>query len=147
MQIKIRPYGDKDQTGWLRCRVLSFLDTGYFDNVLPEKEQYSCDSIELVAEEKGAIIGLIDFELNADLCSGDDVKSAMIWHVAVYPDHQRWGIGKLLLSAAEELARVKGISKLEVYTRDDEWVKDWYINKGLLNLVSTSTYTLLTRKR
>lgn len=60
-----------------------FFDTAYFDNALQEKERYSCDSIELVSEEKGTIIGLIDVKLDAGPRSGDDVCSAMIWHVAV----------------------------------------------------------------
>ena len=36
----IRNYTDKDEQGWLRCRVLSFLNTAYFDNVLNKKEIY-----------------------------------------------------------------------------------------------------------
>ena len=46
----IRKYEDQDNLGWVRCRVLSFLDSAYFDNVLQEKEHYSNPSIELVAE-------------------------------------------------------------------------------------------------
>jgi len=37
MSIVIRPYVERDEQGWLRCRVLSFLDTAFFDSV--EREQ------------------------------------------------------------------------------------------------------------
>lgn len=45
----IREYGPEDELGWVRCRVLSFLNTAYFDNVLKEKEKYINPAIELVA--------------------------------------------------------------------------------------------------
>ncbi|WP_051314870.1 RNA polymerase sigma factor [Alteribacter aurantiacus] len=35
--LNIRPYETKDETGWLRCRVLSFLDNACFGNVLTNK--------------------------------------------------------------------------------------------------------------
>jgi hypothetical protein len=34
----IRPYEDRDETAWLRCRVVAFLDTASFDSVEREKE-------------------------------------------------------------------------------------------------------------
>lgn len=55
-----RKYNSSDNLEWVRCRVLSFLDSAYFDNVLKEKEHYQKPSIELVAEENGRIVGLID---------------------------------------------------------------------------------------
>jgi hypothetical protein len=41
----IREYHAHDEKGWLRCRMLSFLDTAYFDNVLREKESYDNSAI------------------------------------------------------------------------------------------------------
>ena len=37
----IREYEDRDSLGWVRCRVLSFLDTAYFDINVAEKEKYN----------------------------------------------------------------------------------------------------------
>jgi hypothetical protein len=74
----IRRYETKDETGWLRCRVLSFLDTAYFDNVLREKEKYENPSLELVAEENNQIVGLIDVEYETEpktICSHDNLVS------------------------------------------------------------------------
>jgi class 3 adenylate cyclase len=36
----IRPYRDTDERGWLVCRVLSFLDSAFFDDVRQAKECY-----------------------------------------------------------------------------------------------------------
>lgn len=44
----VRTYRPTDEEGWLRCRVLSFLGSAYFDDVRQEKEQYEGPSIELV---------------------------------------------------------------------------------------------------
>lgn len=35
--MKIRKYQQEDESSWLRCRVLSFLDTAYYDIVIKKK--------------------------------------------------------------------------------------------------------------
>ena len=57
---RIRPYLPADETGWLRCRALSFLDTQYFDYGLASRPDPTEPSVALVAEErtlKGSYIG------------------------------------------------------------------------------------------
>jgi hypothetical protein len=49
--VLIRPYEQRDERGWLICRLLSFFDTAFFDAVEREKERYERDAIELVAEK------------------------------------------------------------------------------------------------
>ncbi len=129
----IRDYSANDEKGWLRCRVLSFLDTAYYDNVLREKEKYDNPSIELVAEEDGQIAGLMDLELDTErdrICYDQKIRSAMIWHIAVHPERRRRGIAHNLLAEAERRARAAGIERLEAWTRDDEKVRQWYLNNG-----------------
>lgn len=114
--LQIRQYQPKDETGWLRCRVLSFLDTAYYDNVLKEKETYNHPSIEWVAEENRQIVGLTDIEYEVEegtVCSRGIGLGGMIWHVAVHPDVQRKGVGKQLLHEAENIAREIGLNRLE----------------------------------
>ena len=41
----------------MRCRVLSFLGSAFWDAVEREKERYEHPAIELVAEEDGEIVG------------------------------------------------------------------------------------------
>ena len=62
--MRIRPYTADDETGWVRCRVLSFLDSAYFDDVHREKERYENRAIELVAEMDGSVVGLVDVDLD-----------------------------------------------------------------------------------
>lgn len=96
----IRNYTEKDEQGWLRCRVLSFLNTAYFDNVLNKKEIYENPSIELVAEKDNQIVGLLDIEYEQEpktVCTAKEKNGGMIWHIAVHPDYQRQGIGERLL--------------------------------------------------
>ena len=135
----IREYNEKDELGWVRCRVLSFLHTAYFDNVLNKKEIYENPSIELVAELNGQIVGLIDVEYEKEertVCSRGEGLGGMIWHIAVHPDYYRQGIGEQLLQEAEKRAIYFGLNRFEAWTRDDWWVRKWY-EKMLFNKVES----------
>jgi ribosomal protein S18 acetylase RimI-like enzyme len=130
--LTIRSYEPADEAGWLRCRVLSFLDTAFFDAVEREKERYAEPAIELVADDGGEIVGLLDLEveLAPGVLADRPGRGGMIWHLAVHPDHQRQGIAAGLLEAAERLARERGLERLEAWTRDDAHVQRWYENNG-----------------
>lgn len=129
----IREYEDKDNLEWVRCRVLSFLDTAYFDNVLKEKEKYNNPSIELIAETDNKIVGLIDIEYETEkgtVCYCTDELGAVIWHLAVLPEYRNHGIATSMLNKAIDILKAKGIKRLEAWTRDDKWVNDWYMKRG-----------------
>lgn len=129
----IRDYQNDDEQGWLRCRVLAFLNTAYYDNVLNKKEVYKNPSIELVAEIDGKIVGLIDVEYEKKektVCSRGTGLGGMIWHIAVHPDYARQGIGESLLKAAEKRAIDLNLNRFEAWTRDDGWVRSWYEKMG-----------------
>lgn len=88
----IREYAKKDELEWLRCRVLSFLDCSYYNDVLTQRETYENDAICLVAEEEGKIVGLIDAEIEKEagsLCVAGNQIGAVIWHLAVLPEYRR----------------------------------------------------------
>lgn len=53
----IRAYEPADEAGWLRCRLLSFFGSAFYDAVERKKERYRQPAIELVAEEDGEIVG------------------------------------------------------------------------------------------
>lgn len=134
----VRAYQPGDETGWLRCRVVAFLDSAYYDDVSREKERYESRAIELVAEYDDQIAGLIDVECEDEpgaICSepadsGQAGLAGMIWHLAVHPDYRRQGIGRCLLEAAAERARVWQIRRFEAWTRDDEAANSWYRAQG-----------------
>ena len=137
--MEIKAYENNDENGWVRCRVLSFLNTAYFDNVLQEKEKYENPSIELVAVHEGQIVGLLDIEYEtkeSTVCSRGTGLGGIIWHIAVHPDYQQKGIGTRLLDKAEQISKKKNLNRLEAWTRDDDWVVSWYKNNGFLKVDS-----------
>ncbi|WP_160672455.1 GNAT family N-acetyltransferase [Clostridium sp. C8-1-8] len=131
----VREYKDTDNYEWVKCRVLSFLDSAYFDNVLREKEHYKNPSVELVAEVDNKIVGLIDVEYERQkgtVCYNSTELGGVIWHIAVLPEYRKSGVATMLLNEAIDRLRAKDIKKLEAWTRDDKWVNDWYKNRGFI---------------
>lgn len=127
--MHIRPYQPTDETQWVRCRTLAFLDTAYYDDVYPKKERYENPALELVAVADGQIVGLIDVEIEpapGAICRGNVGIGGMIWHIGVHPDYRRRGIATGLLQEAQALAKARGIHRFEAWTRDDAWVRAWY---------------------
>lgn len=133
--MNIREYKATDNLQWVRCRVLSFLDSAYFDNVLREKEHYENSSIELVAEIDDKIVGLIDIEYETEkgtVCYNSNELGGVLWHLAVLPEYRKFGVATSLLKEAINKLKDTGIKKLEAWTRDDKWVNDWYIHRGFI---------------
>ena len=129
---QVRDYRPADEPGWLRCRVLSFLDTCYFDDVATAKpvEDDADRTIELVAVRGDEIAGLMDVAVRGEL--------ATIECVAVHPDHQRAGVASALLATAlERLAAMPAATVLDAWTREDRSALAWYAAHGF---VETETY-------
>lgn len=121
MPVAIRDYEPADEQAWLRCRVLSFLGTAYFDDVMAGKNSPLLGA-DLVAEDSGAIVGVLDLSAEGQIATIDTV--------AVHPDHQRLGIGTRLLARACGRAQELGATTIEAWTRDDEPTLRWYRSRG-----------------
>ncbi|MEK4509014.1 GNAT family N-acetyltransferase [Paenibacillus sp. FSL K6-2524] len=131
----IRDYEEQDETGWVRCRVISFLDCSYFDDIRREKETYEKPSICLVAEENGTIVGFIDVEYEesiGDVCYLKGGIGATIWHLGVLPEYRHLGVATRLLESIKERLLQIGINRIEVWTQDDELSNRWYIKQGFV---------------
>ncbi|MBF9066844.1 GNAT family N-acetyltransferase [Streptacidiphilus fuscans] len=119
MTYTLRAYAPSDETSWLRCRVLAFLDTAYYDSVEPAKPTVAAPGLELVAvDEHGAVVGIMDAEVEGDL--------ATIETVAIHPDHRRRGLARELLARTRAWARAAGATTLDAWTRDDADTLAWY---------------------
>jgi ribosomal protein S18 acetylase RimI-like enzyme len=126
--FEIRRYEDSDEQGWVRCRVLAFLDSAFFDDVRREKEHYDGPAVELVAVSDDLVVGLLDLELEPapGVLWDTDARGGVIWHVAVHPDFRRRGIASALVGRAFQLARAARLEIVQAWTRDDAWVQAWY---------------------
>ena len=125
----IREYNSSDEKKWLQCRLISFHDSAYYDDVYTKKPVFNNSSLELVAELNGKIIGILDLEKDSEdgsICYCKSGVGAMIWTIAVLPDCRRYGIASKLVSKARDWSKVNDVNFIEAWTRDDKWVLDWY---------------------
>lgn len=123
MSYTIRDYTPADEPLWLRCRVLSFLSTAYFDDVDRAKPAIEPPGLELIAvDDRDAVVGIMDTIIEGQLATIDTV--------AVHPDHQHRGLGRSLLEQTRERARAAGAVTLDAWTRDDPDTLAWYRAMG-----------------
>ena len=135
--MEIRKYGVDDETEWLKCRVLSFLDSSYYSDVLTKREVYANEAICLVAEDNGKIVGLIDAEIEkhiGDLCVAGNKLGAVIWHLAVLPEYRQQNIATTLWNEVQKLLTERCIHYCEAWTQEDEPANHWYIKQGFHNI-------------
>lgn len=120
--VCIREYRDDDAKSWLRCRLLSFFATQYYDDVVTERTVFDNASIRIVAEVNGQLVGLLDVEIFG--------STATIDVIAVHPDHQRHGIATGLLQAVATELGTRKVSSLDAWTREDVPANEWYRRSG-----------------
>lgn len=136
----IRKYVDSDEQKWLHCRVVSFLNCSYWNDVKTSKEKYDKPSISYVAEEDGVIVGLIDIEINSDdLVYKDKGKGAIIWHLAVLPKFRRLGVAENLWECTKKELTKNDVCYCELWTQDDIAANLFYEKVGFI-LDNTQTW-------
>ena len=132
MSVEVRDYRPSDEQAWLRCRVLAFLGTAYFDDVCTSKPVPGRGAALVavdggaahggVRESSPAIVGVLDLSVHGPLATIDTI--------AVHPDHQGAGIGTSLFDQARARAAALGAVTIDAWTRDDEPVLAWYRARG-----------------
>ncbi|MFC1438946.1 GNAT family N-acetyltransferase [Streptacidiphilus sp. N1-10] len=123
MNYTIREYTPADEASWLRCRVLAFLDTAFYDAVVPSKPAIEAPGLELVAvDATGSVVAIMDTGIDGDVATIDTV--------AVHPDHRRRGLGRDLLHRTRDWGGSIGATTLDAWTRDDADTLAWYRSMG-----------------
>ncbi|WP_298178757.1 GNAT family N-acetyltransferase [Saccharomonospora sp.] len=120
--VQIRPYNDADAQSWLRCRLLSFFPTQYYDDVVIERPNLDEPSIRLVGVIGADVVGILDVSISDD--------AATIETVAVLPEHARTGTATRLLHAALPELRRRKVRTLDAWTREDPAANAWYQANG-----------------
>jgi ribosomal protein S18 acetylase RimI-like enzyme len=115
------PYLPEYEKSWLRCRVLAFLDTAYYDDVVPRKPDRHAE-VQLVVRHGNQVVGLLDASV-AD-------SESTIECIAVHPDHRRQGVASRLLAAALKQLAQHGARRVEAWTREDPAALSWYRRNG-----------------
>lgn len=119
----VRLYCPADEASWLRCRLLAFFGTCYYDDVQVSRAEFELPAVQLVAIHQDELVGLIDVEI--------DGSAATIDCVAVHPDFQRMGLGGRLLAAVlEQLPST--VKTLDAWTREDSQALEWYSAAGFV---------------
>ncbi|TFD87677.1 GNAT family N-acetyltransferase [Cryobacterium serini] len=119
--LQIRNYRVADERSWLICRLLSFFDTDYYDDVKICKTTFTNGRVELVAVRGEEVLGLLDVEI--------DGNAATIDSIAVHPRAQRQGVASKLLH--EALRRLpENVTSLDAWTRATQSANAWYASAG-----------------
>lgn len=133
--MEIREYKEEDRQSWIRCRVLAFLDSSYFDDVQNFREEYKNPAVRMVAVENGQVVGFLDCEYErqpGDICYFKGEKGGVIWHLGVLPEYRRQKTAFLLWEEAKKLLKEEGVRRVEVWTQDDEAANRWYLSQGFV---------------
>lgn len=130
----IREYCEEDEQAWLRCRAVAFLDCSYWNDVKTSKDKYDNQSISLVAEDDGRIVGFIETELNSNdaTCNKAGEDNAVIWHLGVLPEYRKHSVASKLWNETKKRLVNLNIHYCEVWTQEDEPANRFYINMGFI---------------
>lgn len=108
--LKIRPFEPTDETEviglWQECDLSRSWNDPRLDIA---RKQSALDGLFLVAEMDGSLVGT--------LMAGYDGHRGSINYVGVLPGRRKMGIGRKLMSAAEDLLLERGCPKINLQVR------------------------------
>jgi ribosomal protein S18 acetylase RimI-like enzyme len=125
--LKITPIEDRDITEvialWQRCGSTRPWNDPAGDIALARRES---NSTVLVGRHDGAVL--------ASVMVGYDGHRGWVYYVTVDPDHRFKSYGRVIMNAAEQWLRARGILKLQLMVRkDNAKVHSFYQSIGYYN--------------
>ena len=111
----VRPVTETDFPAWIAMRARLYTDAD-----AAELEQEACTMADwdppcaaFVAEaEGGVLLGFVEVGIRSYAEGGPSAPSAYIEGIWVEPDHRRRGVARVLLAAAEQWGRRRGVAWL-----------------------------------
>ena len=77
------------------------------------------------------LVAVLDGRAAGTVMVGEDGHRGWVYYVATAPEHQGKGLGRALMSAAEDWLAKRGVWKLQLLVREDNaQVKDFYQRLG-----------------
>jgi ribosomal protein S18 acetylase RimI-like enzyme len=108
--MTIRPFGATDEPTvidlWRRCEL-----------VRPWNDPAKDIQRKLRVRPDTFLVGEVDSRVVATIMIGYDGHRGWINYLAVDPDHQQRGLGRLLMTEAERLLRAEGCPKINLQVR------------------------------
>ena len=122
--LAITPVADADVAGvvalWQACGLTRPWNDPAADIALARK-----------GSNATVLIGRDDGTIAATVLVGHDGHRGWIYYLAVDPDRRHRGYGRVMMDAAEDWLRQRGIEKLQLLVRgDNRKVKDFYQSLG-----------------
>ena len=109
-QLHIRPFDAADEADvialWARC-----------DLIRPWNDPRKDIQRKLRVQPELFLVGCLSDRVVATIMAGYEGHRGWINYLAVAPDYQRHGLGRLMLSAAEERLRASGCPKINLQVR------------------------------
>ena len=120
MNMEIRPFDPVDEADvvllWERCGL-----------VVPWNDPHRDIGRKLRVQPDLFLVGLVGGKIVATAMAGYEGHRGWVNYLAVHPDHQRGGMGRRMMDAAEERLRAIGCPKINVQVRtSNRGVIDFY---------------------
>jgi len=110
MEMQVRPFNQDDTEAvvqlWMDCGLVVAWNN-------PRKDILR----KLTVQPDMFLIGCLDNQIIATVMAGYDGHRGWINYLAVQPDHQHGGIGRLMMEEAEKLLRAVGCPKINLQVR------------------------------
>jgi len=82
-------------------------------------DPYADIDLAMAAPNATLLVGLLDSDLITSLMVGFDGHRGWVYYLAVAPEEQRRGCGRLMMNVAEDWLRARDAPKIQLMVRDD----------------------------